>query len=71
MPWVRAYSSAPTLPSMPRIAEPAGDADRVDVGQVPGGALRGLRTRRRAPSRMLTLASWAKPPARSASATDR
>ncbi len=70
MPWVRAYSSAPTLPSIPRMPKPPGTHTASTSA-----------SRRAAPSRVwhssegtqtrFTLASCANPPARSASATER
>ena len=42
MPWVRAYVQRADLALDAADAEAAGHADRVDVGEVPGGALLGL-----------------------------
>ena len=62
---------APTLPSMPRIAEAAGDADRVDVAELRARRPSGVLQSSEGTQSMSTLASLAKPPARSASVTDR
>ena len=52
-------------------AEAAGHADRVDVLEVLARRRPGSSHSSEATQRRLTLASWAKPPARSASATER
>ena len=68
--WVRAKVSAPILPSSPRTPKPPGT-------QIASTSLRcrdapcGVAHSSEGIQRMWTLASWANPPARSASATER
>ena len=52
-------------------AEAAGDQHAVHAGERGGRAGRGLGSRRTGPSGSPPCARWAKPPARSASVTDR
>ena len=55
---------------MPRTPKPPGHEDGVDAAQGPLGTGRGLALVA-ATQRMVTFASWWKPPARSASVTER
>ena len=70
MPWVRAYSIAPILPSIPRTPNPPG----ISTPSAPSSSLiapSGVWQWSLGTQRMLTWASLAKPPARSASAGER
>ena len=71
MPWVRAYVERADLALDAADAEAAGHADRVHVARGGGRRPPGSAHSSEGTQRRLTLASWAKPPARSASATER
>ena len=70
MPRSRAWRSAPTLPSMPRMPNPPGmtmPSSPASAAAAPAG----VSQESDGTQRMCTLARCAKPPARSASTTDR
>ena len=67
---VRAYVSAPSLPSMPRMPNPPG-TQIASTSASRRAAPSGVSHSSEGIHSMLTFASWAKPPARSASTTER
>ena len=67
----RAYRTAPTLPSTPRMPKPPGITDAVDVAAAPGPHPPAVWQVSEGTQRTITLARLAKPPARSASQTER
>ena len=70
MPFSRAYRIAPSLPSMPRTPKPPG-TQTASTPSSSRAAPSGVWQSSEVTQRMWTLQSLAKPPARSASVTDR
>ena len=70
MPEVRAWVRAPSLPSIPRTPNPPGTSTPSTPSRA-RAAPSGVSQSSEGTHRMCTLASFSKPPARSASLTDR